>query len=165
MLFSADASDSKDLIRALEGQDAVICVMGNSTPKKRNPTLVSAVASLVELMQEKGPKRLVYLSTILVPESRARAGWLAATIAPLIIGNDIADHIDKERAIISSPLDWTIVRATKLGNGAQTWRYLAGPDVTATKVLGMVSRSDLAKFMLEEVQGNRFVRAKPLIVM
>ena len=163
--IAADAGDAGALGRSLDGQDAVVCVMGNPTSRQRNPGLVAAMAGLVSLMEVSGPSRLVYLSTILVPESRHRAGRLAATLAPLIIGNDIADHVDKEEAITASKLDWTIVRPTKLSNGAPTGRYLAGTDVTATKPLGMVSRSDLAGFMLGELLENRFVREKPAVVV
>lgn len=164
-LFPADASDAEALHDALEGQDAVVCALGNPTPRRRNPSLVAAVAGLVRLMETAGPRRLVYLSTILVPESRARAGRFAATFAPLLIGNDIADHIDKERAVAASGIDWTIVRATKLSNGSPNGRYLAGTDAIATKSLGTVPRADLAQFMLSVLEDNRFVRAKPAIVM
>jgi putative NADH-flavin reductase len=163
--FRADAGDAEALRRALDGQDAVICAMGNPTPRQRNPALVTAIAGLVKLMESAGPSRLLYLSTILVPESRARAGRLAATVAPLIIGNDISDHVDKEQAITKSTLDWTIVRPTKLSNGPPTGRYLAGTDAVASKALGLVSRSDLAHFMVDELANNRFVRAKPVVVM
>lgn len=165
LAFSADAGDAEALRRALADQDAVVCMLGNPTPRRRNPSLVAAIAGLVQLMETVGPRRLLYLSTILVPETRARAGRLAATVAPLLIGNDIADHIDKERAVAASGIDWTIVRATKLSNGVSTGRYLAGTDAVATKALGMVSRADLAHFMLSVLDDNRFVRAKPVIVM
>jgi len=116
-------------------------------------------------METAGPRRLVYLSTILVPETRARAGRFVATVAPLFIGNHIADHVEKERTVAASAIDWTIVRSAKLGNAPSNGRYQAGTDVAATNQLAMVPRADLARFMLSTLDDDRFVRAKPAIVI
>jgi uncharacterized protein YbjT (DUF2867 family) len=163
--FQGDVGDAETLRRALAGQDVVISALGNPTPFRRNPALVAAVTGLVRLMEESGSRRLIYLSTILVPESRPQAGRFVAAVIPFLIGREIADHVEKERAITASGLDWTIVRSSKLGNGRSTQSYLAGPGVMAKRQAAMLPRADLAHFMLSLSGDQQSVRAKPVIVM
>jgi uncharacterized protein YbjT (DUF2867 family) len=100
--FPGDVGDSETVRRALGGQDVVISALGNPKAFRRHPPLVAAVRTLVRQMEDFGPRRLVYLSSILVPESRLQAGRWVAKIIPLVIGNELADHVEKEQAVTAS---------------------------------------------------------------
>ena len=162
--FEGDLGDSDAVRRALGGQDAVISALGNPSPFRRNPGLVAAVASLVREMEAHGPARLVFLSSVLVPESRHQAGRLAATLVPILLSREIADHVEKEASIVDSSLDWTLVRPTKLSNGSLTGSYLSGPDVSAIRALAMLPRADLAECMLGLLEDERASRNKIVVV-
>jgi putative NADH-flavin reductase len=48
--------------RAINGQDAVLCALGASTPLRRDTSLIEGVQHIVDVMSRFGTRRLVYLS-------------------------------------------------------------------------------------------------------
>jgi putative NADH-flavin reductase len=92
-----------------------------------------------------------------VGETRGQLGpfynWL---LVPLLLRNVFADKERQEAVIRATALDWTIVQPASLTNGSQTGTYRAG-DCTG-RLFPKVSRSDVAHFMIEELENPRHVR-------
>ena len=99
-----------------------------------------------------------------VRESRARAGFVTGLMAATLIRHEIRDHEAKEGLVRSSDLDWTIVRAPLLTNGPRTGVYRSGEDITARSPLPMLSRANVAEFMLAQLADKSFVRKAPLVL-
>ena len=115
-------------------------------------------------MEQSNVRRLIYLSFIGVSESRKDAGFMIKYIASRLLRNEIADHEEKEKLITSSALDWTIVRPPKLTNAQGTGLYRSGEEVKADAFFPIMSRSDVADFMLRQLTNNAFVRKSPRII-
>lgn len=160
---AGDVGDEAAVRPALDGQDAVISALGNPVSYRRDPVLVAAVASLVRAMKERGPRRLLYISSVLVPETRPQAGRLIAALAPLLVGREVEDHVEKEASIVASGLDWTLFRPTKLSSAPATGRYQSAPDAVA-RSLGMLPRGDLAACMLRALADGSASHSKIVVV-
>ena len=162
-VVQGDATDAAAVARAIAGQKAVLCALGNASPLKRDPALVAAVDGLVQAMERSGPRRLIYLSFVGVGE-RAQLGPLLGLLAPLLLRSEIADHAAKESAIRQSTLDWTIVRPPKMTDGPRTGAYRHGVDIAASSIVPTISRADVADFMLRQITERAYLRQVPAVM-
>ncbi len=156
-VVQGDVTDYNGVAATVIGHDAVISALGVSTPLKHDPAVITGIQHIVRAMQVAGVPRLLYLSFIGLPASRAAAGPVLRYIAPIPLRHEIADHEAKEHIIATSPLDWTIVRAPNLTNGPLTGTYRGGETITANTLLPRLSRADVADFMLRELLDAQFV--------
>ncbi len=164
-MVQGDVADVVAVERALGGQDAVLCALGARTPLKRDPILVQGIQDMVTLMEGSGPRRLIYLSFLGVHDGREQLSPLGRyVVAPLLMRNVVADHEAKERIIARSGLDWTIVRPPRLTNGAHTGTYRHGDDIHAASVVPLISRADLADFMLRQLDSAAYVHKTPAVM-
>lgn len=158
-----DVNDLESVRQAIAGKDAVISTLG-SRSMKRDPNLVAGVRNIVEVMQESEAKRLIYMSSMGVGDSKQQLGFFGRhVIAPLLLRSALADHGENEAAITGSDLEWTIVRPTQLTDGPQS-EYRSGEGIRASDSSSAVSRASVAHFMLDQLESDEFVGAKPNIM-
>ena len=163
-VVEGDVADFDAVTAAIPQHDAVVSTLGVSTPLHHDPAVVAGVQNIVQAMQEHRVPRLIYLSFIGVHESRSAVGAVLRYLAPILLRHEIADHEAKEAVIRSSDLDWTIVRPPKLTNGPLTGRYRSGEPITTSKPVPLLSRADLAHFVLQELAEPAFVRRAPRLL-
>ena len=164
-VIQGNVTDAAAVERALSGQDTVLCALGAATPLKRDQTLVSGVDNIVRAMERGGPRRLIYLSFLGVRGGRKQLSLVGRyVVAPLILCNVVTDHEAKEKIITQSGLDWTIVRPPRLTNGPHTGAYRHGGDIKAESVIPMISRADVADFMLLQLDDRAYLRKAPAVM-
>jgi putative NADH-flavin reductase len=164
-MVQGNVADAAAVERALMGQDAVLCALGAVTPVRRDLTLVTGVENIVRAMERSGPRRLIYLSFLGVRGGREQLSLLGKyVVAPLILRNVVADHEAKESIITRSSLDWTIVRPPRLTNGPRTGFYRHGSDIKAASVVPMISRADVADFMLQQLDSRAYLHKAPAVM-
>jgi putative NADH-flavin reductase len=159
-VLQGDVADAHAVGAAIANHDAVVSTLGVSVPTKHDAAVIAGIENIVRAMEASAVRRLIYLSFIGVRESRAAVGFVLRYIAPIPLRHEIADHEEKERLVVSSRLDWTIVRPPKLTNGPRTGTYRSGDDIKTLVPVPMMSRADVADFMLREVSEGSFVRRK-----
>ena len=157
-VVQGDVADYGLVADAVHGQDGVISTLGVARPLHPDPTVVEGIRHTLKAMHEHSVRRLVYLSFIGVAESRPSAGFVIRHIARHPLRHEIADHEVKEGLISSSGLDWTIVRAPKLSAGPQTGRYRVGEAIAAQSLFPVLSRADVASFMLRQLDDRAYVQ-------
>jgi putative NADH-flavin reductase len=157
-MVTGDVSDPLAVATAVRGQDAVVSALGAATPLRRDPTLVQGIGHIVEAMTQAGARRLIYQSFIGVGDSQEEAGFFIRHVAPLLLRHPIADHEAKERLIMKSELQWTIVRPPKLTNGRLTLVYRSGERIKARSPMPLLSRADVADFMLGQLTDQTYLR-------
>jgi len=157
-VVQGNVRDADAVRAALPGHTAVVSCLGVSQELEPDPDVVAGVRNIVTAMQGQGVKRFVYQSFIGVTDSRAAVGFVLRYIAPIPLKHEIADHETKEAIVRESPLDWTIVRPPKLTNGARTERYRSGTRISTWTPVPMLSRADVAHFILNELEEPAFVR-------
>jgi putative NADH-flavin reductase len=65
--------------------------------------------------------------------------------------------------IKKSGLDWTIVRPGVLTGGPRTRRYKILREATQRRN-GIISRSDVAEFLVRQIEDQTYVRQAPVLI-
>ncbi|MGJ4881057.1 MULTISPECIES: NAD(P)-dependent oxidoreductase [unclassified Bradyrhizobium] len=163
-LIVGDARDEATLRKALKGQDVVISSLGTSlSPFREVTTLSTSTRALVKAMEAENVARLVAITGIGAGDSRGHGGFVYdRLILPLLLRNVYADKNRQEAIIRDSGLDWVIVRPAMLNDkpGGQTVRALT--DLTGFHG-GTIARADVARFAVDQVSDDSFLRRSPLI--
>jgi nucleoside-diphosphate-sugar epimerase len=166
--IGGDARDAAVIKRGLEGVDAVIEVLGVPiTPRTvlEGTTVFSeATRVLVDAMRNAGVRRLIAVTGIEAGDSRGSTGFLHARVLfPLILQRIYADKSAQEALIRQSGLDWTIVRPGILTDGPATGRYRVLVEPRTWRG-GVISRRDVAGFLLAQVGDESCIGRTPVLV-
>jgi uncharacterized protein YbjT (DUF2867 family) len=166
---SGDARDRDTIRSAVKDIDVVIQTLGvDFSPRLifAGTTLFSeSTRSLVDGMKAAGIKRLITVTGLGAGDSRGHGGlgydWIAF---PLLLKRVYDDKDVQEWIVRSSGLDWTIVRPGLLTNRPATGRYRI---LTASKdwQFGMISRADVADFLVRQVDDRSLIGTTPLLIM
>lgn len=164
--FAGDATDPEAVRRAVIDADAVILAVGLPSGLARRLSPVSlfsrATDVLVEIMEACGPRRLVVVTGYGAGDSRQAMSRLEALGHRALLGGAYEDKDRQEAIVGESDLDWTLVRPTILTNGPASGRYqvLEHPDEWRN---GLVSRADVAAFLVDCALGRRYLHAAPVL--
>ncbi|WP_371038217.1 MULTISPECIES: NAD(P)-dependent oxidoreductase [unclassified Rhodosalinus] len=162
-----DATDPADLRPALEGVDAVILALG--VPKnldfitKPVALFSTATQALLPLMSAAGVRRLLAVTGFGAGESSERLSLAERLPFRAVMGRAYDDKTRQEDLIKASDLDWTIVRPGILTNGPHTGRYKVLTEKADWRN-GIISRADVADFLLNALEADSHVGAAPVLV-
>jgi putative NADH-flavin reductase len=162
-VIRGDVADAATVAQAMPQHDAVVSTLGVGTPLQHDPVVIAGIGHILTAMQDGGVRRLVYQSFIGVRESRAAVGFVLRFIAPLPLRHEIADHEKKEAMIRASAIDWTIVRPPKLTTGTRS-QYRVGEDIRTLAPVPTLSRSDVAHFIVGELENPQYVHRMPRLL-
>jgi putative NADH-flavin reductase len=163
-IIQGELADREKIENAMNGADAVLSVLGPKGSSKDQP-LTLGMQNIIKAMKKQGVRRLIVTSTLSaqdpydLPEFKAKA--LVAIIRTMLRSayNDIVSVANTVR---TSDLDWTIVRLTLLSNKPKSGRVRSG--YLGRKELGTwISRTDLADFLLKQIQDTKYLRQAPAI--
>lgn len=163
-VVTGNLTDAAMLEEVIKNQDAVFSALGASSPFKYDQTVTNGIRNIIETMVMHNTRRLIYLSFAGVKQSRSKAGFLVQHIAPKLLPAEINGHEIRERMITQSPLQWVIVRPPTLTNGKHTRQFRCGEEIHAKKFPVVISRADVADFMLRQLTDDSFLMKKPLIM-
>lgn len=162
-VLEGDVRDPQRVHEAVEGAGAVLSVLG---PAKGDggDLLTVAARNVVRAMSSAGVRRLVLLTGAGVRDAEDRPKLVDRVFVALLTLVDRRRLRDSERAVAeirASDLDWTVVRAPRLTDGARTGEYrvsYVGPDSGVR-----VARADVASFMLRELADRSWSRRMPVV--
>jgi putative NADH-flavin reductase len=157
-LIRGDVGDAAGVARAVPGHDAVVSTLGVGSALAHDQVVIDGIGHILQAMNAAQVRRLIYQSFIGVRESRAAVGFVLRFIAPVPLRHEIADHEAKEALITASDIDWTIVRPPKLTSGPRSPGYRAGEDLTTWTPVPLLSRADVAHFIVGELESPRYLR-------
>lgn len=151
-----DVLNYKDVLNAVDKQDVVFCNLG--MPASDKSTLrKDGTSNIVKAMNEKEIKRFICQTSLGFGDSKEVLPWhMKYLIVPFILKNAFKDHELQESVIVHSDLDWTIVRPGNMTNGKKTENYKHGFKPTE-KIKLKISRSDVAHFMLNQIDNNQYL--------
>lgn len=164
---TGDARSPDDVARALVGVDAVVQSLGVD-PNPRfivGPVDIFSTSTrvLVPAMRAAGVRRLVSVTGFGAGETRAAIPLLQRVPFMATFGRAYADKDLQEQLIVESGLDWTLVRPGVLTNGKASGRYRV-LEAPATWRNGIVSRADVAEFIVGELEAAEHVGKGVVIV-
>jgi putative NADH-flavin reductase len=160
-----DALNSRDVEAALDGVDAVIQCLGVGLGELFRPVHLFSDATrvLIAAMTAKGVTRLISVTGFGAGDSRASISCLQRVPFQIVFGRAYQDKSLQEQLIKASALDWTIVRPGVLTAGRQTGRYKI-LDEPAQWRNGIISRQDVADFLVRQIEDRSFVGKAPVLV-
>ncbi|MFO8127149.1 NAD(P)-dependent oxidoreductase [Yoonia sp.] len=80
-----------------------------------------------------------------------------------VFGKAYDDKSRQEKLIAQTDLDWTIVRPGVLLNGPRTGRYKVLRDPSEWRN-GIISRANVADFLVKQIKDRSFIGASPVMV-
>jgi putative NADH-flavin reductase len=156
-IIQGDVLRSAELARVIQGHDAVISGFGPRVPiSKSDWNLLHRFGlALTDAMLRDGTRRAVIISTaFLFKDSIVPPTNL---VGRLFFPQMVEDAAEMESIFQKSGLDWTLVRPPRLTDGQQRNRF----RVREGHLPGfgfMISRADVAGFMLKAAENRDFVR-------
>ena len=154
-VVEGDATDRAAVSEAMNGGDAVISVLG-----ARGPVMAEATRAIVDAAKQKGPERVVMLSSFAV--ARDRLTPVTKVVTGIAMGSEIKDKTAGEEVLRASSLDWTIVYATKLTNGPKTEARVV-PESEKVGMSQKISRAGVASFLLQAATEDLYSRGGVVI--
>lgn len=157
---SGDVLDVESVIDVVEDSDAVFCTLGRT---RGNPSNVvsDGTANIVRAMEERGPRRLVIISSLGVGDSKNQVPFFFKLLAATLLRSTMQDKARQEEIVRNSSLDWTIIRPGGLTNDPARQSYTVG--IEPTIMAGMIPRANVAAFALQEIVSPRYLRQAPAI--
>ncbi len=164
-IIEGDVCDEGTLMRALNGCDAVISSLGTGLSLFGEVSVLAiATRALVTAMTRTGVRRLVCISALGVGDSRGHGGFVFDRLfQPLLLSHAYKDKDRQETAIRASSLDWVILRPARLTNDPACGSVKAVTDLSGVKG-GKIARADVARFVVEQLTTDTWLRRTPVIL-
>ncbi len=151
-IFQGDIFNETQVEEAIEGQDAVICVLGVK-PTTTIPVCSVGTEHIIAAMQKTGVKRFICQSAFTV--AALDGEWREVPWAlPVIL------KFTQERATRQSDLDWIIVRPAQLTDSPRTGTYKVGTSLKMS-LNSKISRADVADFLLKQLYEDTYLHQVP----
>jgi putative NADH-flavin reductase len=165
--ITGDALVRAEVTAAVQGTDAVIQSIGTKsvTDLIFGTTLFSdATRIMVDAMRDAGVRRLLMVTGAGAGNSRGRTNFLYDNLLfPLLLQRVYSDKDVAEDIVMKSGLDWTIVRPGLLTGNPATGRYKVLTEVRDWRG-GLISRADVADFLVKHLNDATLVHTTPLLV-
>ena len=117
-------------------------------------------------MKQSGVRRLIQISTAAYRDPKdgfALKAHAFALLFKVIVRKAYEDIKATAELIVSSNLDWTLVRIPNLQDGPAEGGIIDIGWYGKTKLSMKLSRGNLAKFLVDQVKNQGFVKAAPAI--
>ncbi len=143
-------------------QDAVLSALGHKRFFIKTNILSEGTKNLIQAMEKHNVKRLICITSLGISDSRFKLGlYYSLFVIPFIVFFYFLDKTKQEKLIRSSMLDWTIVRPGQLINGKRRGIYKHGANVGNYILTKMISRADVAHFILSQLNDKTYLHKTP----
>lgn len=161
-IIEGNVLDYDKIKMAVSGQDAVISALGHKRFFIKTNILSEGTKNIIQAMELLNVKRFICITSLGINDSRFKLGlYYTLFVIPIIIFFYFLDKSKQEKLIQSSQLDWTIVRPGQLTNGKKRGKYKHGLKVGNYILTKMISRADVAHFILSQLNDKTYVRQTP----
>ena len=163
-MIEGDARDGAILAHAMDGCDAVVSALGTGMGRRKVDLLTVATRAMIRAMTRNGVRRLVCVSALGVGDSRGHGGFVFDRLfQPLLLSEAYKDKEGQEAAIRASALDWVVVRPAMLTNDTARGSVRAFTDLVGVNG-GKVARADVARFVVDQLTTDTWLRRTPVIL-
>ena len=151
-MVTGDVFDPARVAQAIEGQDAVVCVLGAGSDLKKTTVRTDGTINIINGMKKHAVKRLLVVTAMGVGESWDTLSFVNKLFFATLLKSSRSDHEAQEAVVKASELDWTIIRPSGLTDTPRTGKYNAGENIPA--VTSKIARADVADLILLELKQN-----------
>ncbi|MEX5711123.1 NAD(P)H-binding protein [Parafrankia sp. FMc6] len=165
-LVVGEITDAAAVEKAVAGADAVVSALGPSLDRKATGLpLVEGTRHIIDTMRRHGVRRYVGNGTPSVVDERDKPTFLQKLVGFLgrrTLPRAYRELLGMSEIVMTSGLDWTIVRFSAPRNGPA--RGVRRQGFFGTDKIGVkVTRADIAAFTAAQVSDERYVNAAPAI--
>jgi putative NADH-flavin reductase len=145
-----------------QGQDAVLSALGHKRFIIKTTILSQGTRNIIAEMQRQKIKRFICITSLGINDSRFKLGlYYTLFTIPFILFFYFLDKSKQEKIIKQSNLNWTIVRPAQLTNGKKRTKYKHGEKVGNYILTKMISRGDVAHFMINQINDKTYFHKTP----
>jgi putative NADH-flavin reductase len=160
-VVQGDVLDLAVVEQAVQGQDAVLCVLG-SGGKRKGTIRSEGTQQIIRAMEKAGVQRFICQTTLGVGDSQGNLDFFWKYIMfGFLLREVFADHVIQENYVKQSSLDWTIVRPGAFTDGDRTGEYRHGFSGTDKTIKLKISRADVADFIVKQLTDHSYLRKTP----
>jgi len=155
--INGSATSPFDLKKAINDSEAVLITVG--TKNKKATTLFSDIAKTLILVSSE----LNFSSPVFVitgfgaGESKNYLSFFMRTVISLFLKDQYINKTEMEELIVKSDLKWEIIRPGMLTNGSAASTYKVLSVLQKGMKVGKISRADVANFLVDEAENQRFI--------
>ena len=159
-VLAGEVRDAAAVDRAVRGRDAVVCAFGPRSLKKDDIQEV-LMRNLVAAMERHGVKRLVNLSAWGADPNTRPHGLLQFVLQKGLLGHVFADKARGEAILFASKLEYVNVCPGRLLDKPARGGVRASADGAGLKAI--LTRADLAQWMIAQLTDGTWVRRSPIL--
>jgi len=158
-IVKGNVLDRESVKRAVQGQEAVLSALGHKKFFIKTNILSEGTKNIIDAMEQYKANRFICITSLGIGDSRFKLGlYYTLFVIPFIVFFYFLGKEKQEKLIRNSKLDWTIVRPGQLTNGKRTGTYKHGPNVGSYILTKMISRANVAHFMLRQLEDRTYSR-------
>ncbi|MFT3709333.1 MAG: NAD(P)H-binding protein [Archangium sp.] len=155
-VLEGDALDPAALSRCIHGSEAVISLLGPVAGSAAD-FCTRATERVIEVMRAEGVSRLVMVTGAMCGP-REELGLLYRSMLRIpSLARVVADRSRSEKLVMTSGLDWTLVRPPRLSDDEPTTQPVLSTHGLVT-MLSTCARSHLAQVLISVATGGAHVR-------
>jgi putative NADH-flavin reductase len=163
-IIKGNVLDLQKVEEVVAGQDAVLSALGHKRFFIKTNILSRGTKNIIDAMEKYNVKRFICITSLGINDSRFKLGlYYTLFVIPFIIFFYFLDKAKQEKLIQGSNLNWTIVRPGQLTNGRKRGKYKHGLDLGNYILTKMISRADVAHFMLSQLNDSTYFRKTPAV--
>jgi len=157
-VIKGNVLDFDKVQEAVAGQDAVLSALGHKRFFIKTTILSEGTKNIIKAMEKHNVKRFICITSLGINDSRFKLGlYYTLFVIPFIVFFYFRDKAKQEKIIRSSKLNWTIVRPGQLTNLKKRGRYKHGANVGNYILTKMISRADVAHFILSQLNDATYL--------
>lgn len=155
--------DLASVHETIEGADVVFSALGAHSPLRNENVLPRAVPLIVEAMKQARVRRIIVLGSAgALPDSLSKQSAWRRWIVEKIVYNTflkwpVSEQISQYATLSHSDLDWTMVMPPMLTNGAARGYFRVDGEALPRNG-SRISRSDVADFMMQQIEDPQWIR-------
>jgi putative NADH-flavin reductase len=158
-VVEGDVLDYGSVEAAVRGQEAVVSALGHKRYFGPTRILSKGTRNVLRAMEAQGVRRFVCETSLGIGDSAGRMGlYYTFLVIPIIVPFYFWDKTRQERLIARSNLEWVIVRPGALTDAGKRGRVRHGRHVGSYLRTVRVSRTDVADFMLHQLESDAYLR-------
>ncbi|MBZ4187810.1 NAD(P)-dependent oxidoreductase [Niabella beijingensis] len=151
-VFEGDVLNYADVLNALDPDAIVVNTLGNG---KHGNTRSAGTRNIIKAMEEKKAGRLICQTTLGCGSSRGNLNFLWRHIMfGWLLKDAYYDHVLQEEAVMSSNLQWTIVRPSAFAKGPVTGSFRTGFGPAEKGLRLKIATADIAYYILSELNAT-----------
>ncbi len=155
----------EDLGGIFKGKDAVLSALGHKRFFVPTHILSLGTENILQAMKTNKVSRFICISSMGINDNRFKLGlYYTLFVIPFILFFYFRDKAKQERIIMESKSNWTLVRPGQLTNSKKRTRYRVGEKLGSYIITLMISRADVAHFMLKQLSTSDYSKKAVCIV-